>query len=207
MCHCWTLSGSRTALSDLLGVRWIWFRGRALRLGYGVTRNARRYLPFKDPVQPLQDILENIGRIERFFLTGKDPLDVAEDERTLFASQYALLIISEAAKRLGDDAECLCPGQPWRDIRYIGNSSAACLRQSGCRPDLQGLSGVSAAVEAGGRCRAGGLAQNRSAVRNSHSERPIPGAELASLLRARVLARLRRLVAHVRCGVSSRLPP
>jgi uncharacterized protein with HEPN domain len=39
----------------------------------------------------------------------------------LFACQYALLIISEAAKRLGDDAELLCPGQPGRDIRGIGN--------------------------------------------------------------------------------------
>ena len=77
-------------------------------------------MPFKDPVQPLQDILDNIVRIERF-LVGKRPLDIAEDERTLFASQYALLIISEAAKRLGDDAELLCPGQPWRDIRGIGN--------------------------------------------------------------------------------------
>ena len=77
-------------------------------------------MPFNDPVQPLQDILENINRIERF-LAGKSALDIAEDERTLFASQYALLIISEAAKRLGDDAERLCPGQPWRDIRGIGN--------------------------------------------------------------------------------------
>jgi uncharacterized protein with HEPN domain len=31
------------------------------------------------------------------------------------------VIISEAAKRLGDDAEVLCPGQRWRDIRGIGN--------------------------------------------------------------------------------------
>ena len=77
-------------------------------------------MPSKDPVQPLQDILDNINRVERF-LTGKSTLDIAEDERTLFASQYALLIISEAAKRLGDDAEVLCPGQPWRDIRGIGN--------------------------------------------------------------------------------------
>jgi len=32
-----------------------------------------------------------------------------------------LLIISEAAIRLGDAAETLCPGQPWHDIRGIGN--------------------------------------------------------------------------------------
>jgi uncharacterized protein with HEPN domain len=30
-------------------------------------------------------------------------------------------VISEAAKRLGPQAEALCPGFPWRDIRGIGN--------------------------------------------------------------------------------------
>jgi uncharacterized protein with HEPN domain len=55
------------------------------------------------------------------FLQGKSAADIPRDEMTLFACQYALLIISEAAKRLGDDAETLCPGQPWREIRGIGN--------------------------------------------------------------------------------------
>jgi len=32
-----------------------------------------------------------------------------------------LLIISEAAIRLKDAADLLCPGVPWRDIRGIGN--------------------------------------------------------------------------------------
>jgi uncharacterized protein with HEPN domain len=82
--------------------------------------SVRPCLPFSDYIQPLQDILENIKRIERF-LDNKGPRDVAGDDRTLFACQYALLIISEAAKRLGSQAEVLCPGQPWRDIRGIGN--------------------------------------------------------------------------------------
>jgi len=30
-------------------------------------------------------------------------------------------IISEAAVRLGNEAEVRCPGVPWRDIRGIGN--------------------------------------------------------------------------------------
>jgi uncharacterized protein with HEPN domain len=30
-------------------------------------------------------------------------------------------VISEAAIRLGDQAEVLCPGLPWRNIRGIGN--------------------------------------------------------------------------------------
>jgi uncharacterized protein with HEPN domain len=32
-----------------------------------------------------------------------------------------MLLISEAAMRLGDEAERLCPEQPWRDIRGLGN--------------------------------------------------------------------------------------
>ena len=32
-----------------------------------------------------------------------------------------MLIISEAAIRLKDDAEVLCPGVAWREIRGIGN--------------------------------------------------------------------------------------
>ena len=76
-------------------------------------------MSFRRCVQPLEDILENIERIERF-LEAKGARDIAGDERTLFACQYALLIVSEAAKRLGTEAEVLCPDQPWRDIRGIG---------------------------------------------------------------------------------------
>jgi len=32
-----------------------------------------------------------------------------------------MLTISEAAIRLKDEAEVLCPGVPWRDIRGAGN--------------------------------------------------------------------------------------
>lgn len=32
-----------------------------------------------------------------------------------------MLILSEAAVRLKEDAETLCPSVPWRDIRGIGN--------------------------------------------------------------------------------------
>ena len=49
------------------------------------------------------------------------PVDLHNDRRTQFACQYALLVISEAAKRLGPRAQEICPGFPWRDIRGIGN--------------------------------------------------------------------------------------
>jgi uncharacterized protein with HEPN domain len=43
------------------------------------------------------------------------------DPKTVAAVERKLLVISEAAIRLGEQAENLCPGPPWRDIRGIGN--------------------------------------------------------------------------------------
>jgi uncharacterized protein with HEPN domain len=43
------------------------------------------------------------------------------DPKTVAAVERKLQVISEAAIRLGDQAEVLCPGLPWRDIRGIGN--------------------------------------------------------------------------------------
>lgn len=56
-------------------------------------------MPFEDPFENLEDILKHIGHIE-FFLDGMSPVDLARDQRTIFACQYALLVISEAANRL-----------------------------------------------------------------------------------------------------------
>jgi uncharacterized protein with HEPN domain len=44
-----------------------------------------------------------------------------EDEKTIAAVERKLLVLSEAAIRLGEEAETLCPGLPWRNIRGIGN--------------------------------------------------------------------------------------
>ena len=43
------------------------------------------------------------------------------DTKTIAAVERKLQVISEAAVRLGDQAEMLCPGLPWRNIRGIGN--------------------------------------------------------------------------------------
>ena len=77
-------------------------------------------MPFRDPRKSLRDILDNIERIERF-TGGMDYAVFCNNEATIFAVQYALLAITEAAHRLGDEAETVCPGQPWRDIRGLGN--------------------------------------------------------------------------------------
>ena len=45
----------------------------------------------------------------------------AGSEQTILAVKYALLIISEAAAKLGDVAAELCPDISWRDIRGLGN--------------------------------------------------------------------------------------
>lgn len=43
------------------------------------------------------------------------------DPKTVVAAERKPQVINEAAIRIGDQAETLCPGLPWRDIRGIGN--------------------------------------------------------------------------------------
>jgi uncharacterized protein with HEPN domain len=77
-------------------------------------------VPSSDPVQRFSDIIENIERIERF-TAGIDLKRFTADEQKVLAVKYALLTISEAAAKLGDVADDLCPGIPWREIRGLGN--------------------------------------------------------------------------------------
>jgi uncharacterized protein with HEPN domain len=77
-------------------------------------------LPSERQIRRLEDILDNIARIERF-TADLDFAAFAEGEQVIFAVFHALLIISEAARRLQSDAEQLMPDQPWPAIRAIGN--------------------------------------------------------------------------------------
>jgi uncharacterized protein with HEPN domain len=77
-------------------------------------------LPFRDPILSLRDILEGIQLIEEF-TAGMDLKSFGDDARTVAAVERKLQKISEAATRLGQDAEKLCPAQPWRNIRGMGN--------------------------------------------------------------------------------------
>lgn len=45
----------------------------------------------------------------------------AASELAVYAFLDALLIVSEAARKLGAEAEALVPGQPWRGICSVGN--------------------------------------------------------------------------------------
>ena len=77
-------------------------------------------MPSEKRVQEFEDILDNIERIERF-TTGLNADGLAQNEQAFYAVLHALLIISEAARRLGSEAEALVPDQPWQSIRALGN--------------------------------------------------------------------------------------
>jgi uncharacterized protein with HEPN domain len=63
---------------------------------------------------------DSILLIEQF-VSGMDFSGYLRDIKTQAAVERKMLVISEAAIRLGDEAERLYPALPWRDIRGIGN--------------------------------------------------------------------------------------
>jgi uncharacterized protein with HEPN domain len=77
-------------------------------------------LPSRRQTRRFEEILENIELIERF-VTGLDYAVFAGNKQVLYAVFHALLIISEAARKLQGDTERLIPDQPWPAIRAIGN--------------------------------------------------------------------------------------
>jgi uncharacterized protein with HEPN domain len=77
-------------------------------------------LPFRDTQMHLRDILQSIDRIEEF-LGGMSLADYVNDFKTQSAIERQMQIITEAAIRLGDDAESICPGLDWKGIRGMGN--------------------------------------------------------------------------------------
>ena len=76
-------------------------------------------MPSKDPVQRFEDILVNIERIEAY-TQDLDCASFLADHKTYDAVERCLGI-SEAAKKLGPEAEELCPGIPWPQLRSLGN--------------------------------------------------------------------------------------
>jgi uncharacterized protein with HEPN domain len=66
----------------------------------------------------LRDIVDAIGPIEAF-TSGMDFEAFREDPKTVAAVERKLQIISEAAIRLGANAERRCPGLPWREAVFV----------------------------------------------------------------------------------------
>jgi uncharacterized protein with HEPN domain len=77
-------------------------------------------LPFRDSETHLRDILESIELIESF-LAKMAFDDYQTDLKTKSAVERQMQIITEAAKRLGDDAETLCPGPDWKGFCRMGD--------------------------------------------------------------------------------------
>lgn len=77
-------------------------------------------MPFRDQASSLRDIYRSISFIEGF-IEGMDLHAFRKDQKTVAAVERMLQIIREAAIRLGEEAESLYPGPPWRNIRGVGN--------------------------------------------------------------------------------------
>jgi uncharacterized protein with HEPN domain len=77
-------------------------------------------VPFRNAQTHLEDILKSIDHIGEF-LPGTDFTAYREDRKTRSAVERELQIITEAAIRLGDEAEMLCPGPDWKGFRGMGN--------------------------------------------------------------------------------------
>lgn len=81
---------------------------------------ARPSLPSRDKRHFLLDIIASIDYILSF--AGGMTFDqYLADRKTRSAVERELLIVSEADIRLGPDAQTICPGPDWRDIRGLGN--------------------------------------------------------------------------------------
>ena len=68
----------------------------------------------------LEDILEAIQLIEKF-VKGMEFTDFQDDPKTRYAVVHALLIISEASRRLSDAVKKRHPDIPWRNVANSGN--------------------------------------------------------------------------------------
>ena len=77
-------------------------------------------MPSEKPTRRLEDIVENAQAIQRY-TAGMNVEAFREDQKTYDAVERCLERISEAAAKLGDLAPALVPGQPWQEIRALGN--------------------------------------------------------------------------------------
>ena len=73
-----------------------------------------------DWADSLADIIENIERVEQY-IAGMSREDFANNGLVRDAVERCLERVCEAAHRLGEHASELMPGQPWADIRGMGN--------------------------------------------------------------------------------------
>jgi uncharacterized protein with HEPN domain len=77
-------------------------------------------VPTSRPAIRFLDILDNI-RLIQFYLQGMDRVAFDADSRTRDAVERCLERLSEAAAKLGAQADELAPGPPWQAVRAFGN--------------------------------------------------------------------------------------
>jgi len=74
----------------------------------------------RDPLLRLHDMLESIDAIEDM-MGGRDYAAFRADLRTSRAVERCLEIISEASRRVPDEAKAAHPAIPWAEIAAFGN--------------------------------------------------------------------------------------
>ena len=77
-------------------------------------------MPSSNPHLTFGDIIENIDRILHY-TAGMTEQSFSSDPKTIDATERCLSRISEAAVKLGSDADRHAPDLPWNDIRGLGN--------------------------------------------------------------------------------------
>ncbi|HEY1995330.1 MAG TPA: HepT-like ribonuclease domain-containing protein [Edaphobacter sp.] len=77
-------------------------------------------MPFRNVQTHFKDILQSIDHIGEF-IAGIDFEGYQEDRKTRSAVERELQIITEAATRLGEEAETFVPGPDWKGFRGMGN--------------------------------------------------------------------------------------
>jgi uncharacterized protein with HEPN domain len=77
-------------------------------------------MPFADPRERLEHILEAIREIEGF-AAGKTLQDYLSQGWLRFATQRGIEIVSEASRGIPADLKAQHTGIPWADIAGIGN--------------------------------------------------------------------------------------
>ena len=77
-------------------------------------------MPSDKPIVRLEDIVENIDRIERYTKRHTSE-SFRDDQQCQDAVERCLPRISEAAKKLQGTIDSLAPDQPWSDVRAVGN--------------------------------------------------------------------------------------
>jgi uncharacterized protein with HEPN domain len=77
-------------------------------------------LPSNKLARRLSDIVENAD-LAGSYIAGFQEKAFLADRKTQDAVERCLQRITEAAIKLGSEAERLVPGYPWKDIRGLGN--------------------------------------------------------------------------------------